>query len=62
MDEPNAGVGFANAVAVVVGEGAFGAGSLSLKSFIRGLVVELVPLVRSLSAFAAASLGFAAAH
>jgi hypothetical protein len=62
VDDANAGVDFANAVVDVVGEGDFGAGSLSLKSFIRGFVVALVPLVLSLSAFAAASFGFAAAH
>jgi hypothetical protein len=39
-----------------------GAGRLDFISFIRGLVVALVPLVRSLSAFAAASFGFAFAH
>jgi hypothetical protein len=60
--ELNAGVVFANAVDDVDGDGDFGAGSLSLKSFIKGFVVALVPLVLSLSAFAAASFGLAAAH
>jgi hypothetical protein len=51
-------VGFGAAVGVED----LASGRVDFTSFIRGLVVELVPLVRSLSAFAAASLGFAFAH
>ena len=62
VEDPNDGVDLLNAVDDVVGEGVLGAGNLLFMSFIRGLVVALVPLVLSLSAAEAASFGFAFAN